>query len=201
MSTRARLVVLISGTGTNLQAVLDACESHHLDTEVVAVVSNRADAGGLERARSHGVEGVVVSPAPGEIRADYDARLAEVVSSFQPDWVVLAGFMRLLSMRFLERFPNRVVNVHPALPGDLPGVAAIERAHREGLEGHRDRTGVMVHLVPDEGIDSGPPVLVEEVALVAGESLHDLEQRMHAVEHRLLVEALHRLISSEEGGS
>jgi phosphoribosylglycinamide formyltransferase-1 len=194
-------VVLISGTGTNLQAVLDACESHRLDAEVVAVVSNRADAGGLERARTHGVEGVVVSPEPGEIRTDYDTRLAEVVSSFQPDWVVLAGFMRLLSMRFLERFPNRVVNVHPALPGDLPGVAAIERAHREGLEGRRNRTGVMVHLVPDEGIDSGPPVVVEEVALMAGESLHELEQRMHAVEHRLLVEALRRLISSEDGGS
>ena len=92
----------------------------------------------------------------GEARADYDARLADVVAGFGPDFVVLAGWMRILTMSFLGWFPDRVVNLHPALPGELPGTHAIERAWQEALAGERTATGVMVHLVPDEGVDDGP---------------------------------------------
>ena len=194
MNEPARLVVLVSGEGTNLQALLDACANGGLEAQIVGVASNRAEARGLERARAHGVAAAAVVPEPGESRRDYDARLAQVVAHWDPHWVVLAGFMRLLSMSFLARFPDRVLNVHPARPGELPGVGAIARAHEEAVAGHRDRTGVMVHLVPDEGVDSGPVVLSEDVAIESGLTLEQLENRMHDVEHRLLVAALARLI-------
>lgn len=194
MSEPARLVVLVSGEGTNLQALLDACANGGLEAQIVGVASNRPEARGLDRARAQGVEAIAVVPEPGESRGDYDSRLASVVAQWDPHWVVLAGFMRLLSMSFLARFPDRVLNVHPARPGELPGVGAIARAHDEAVAGRRDRTGVMVHLVPDEGMDSGPVVLSEDVAIEPGLTLEDLENRMHAVEHRVLVAALQRLV-------
>lgn len=188
-----RLVVLASGHGSNLQAVLDACAGGSLPAQVVAVVSDRRDAFALQRADSAGVPGVHVGRREAETRSAYDARLADVVSGFDPEIVVLAGWMRLLTLDFLGWFPGMVVNLHPALPGDLPGTHAIERAHAEGEAGVRTRTGVMVHLVPDEGVDDGPVLASEEILLRSGETLDDLEKRVHAVEHRLLVSTLRDL--------
>jgi len=185
-----RLVVLASGSGTNLQAILDACADNRLPATVAAVVSNKAGSGALQRAADAGVPYVHVAPRPGEPRGDYDARLADLVSGFDPDWVVLAGWMRLLSMSFLGWFPNMVVNLHPALPGELPGVDAIERAWHEARSGRRDHTGVMVHLVPDEGVDDGPVLATETVAIHPSDTLETLTARVHTVEHRLLVETL-----------
>jgi phosphoribosylglycinamide formyltransferase 1 len=188
--SRPRLVVLVSGNGSNLQAILDACESGRLYAEVVGVVSNKPDAHALRRATDAEVPAVALVMHKGEDRRDYDARLADIVSGLGADWVVLAGWLRILTVLFLGWFPGRVVNLHPALPGDLVGMHAIERAYDEGLAGTRTSTGVMVHLVPDEGVDCGPVLATETVALVAGESLEEFEIRMHAVEHRLLVDTL-----------
>lgn len=193
----ARLVVLVSGSGSNLQAVLDACADGTLAGQVVAVVANRADAFGLQRAASAGVPTTVVTPLPGEPRPEYDARLAASVLEAAPDLVVLAGWMRLLSMQFLRHFPGRVVNLHPALPGELPGTHAIERAYEEFRAGTRTRTGVMVHLVPDEGVDDGPVLATAEVAITAADTLDSLAARIHATEHRLLVAALSPLCRTE----
>jgi phosphoribosylglycinamide formyltransferase-1 len=153
----------------------------------VAVVSNKPDVFALQRADAAGVPAVHVGVHPGEERSDYDARLADVVAGFDPDLVVLAGWMRILTMSFLGWFPERVVNLHPALPGDLPGTRAIERAWDEALEGSRTTTGVMVHLVPDSGVDDGPLLAQEVVTILPGETLEQLEYRIHQVEHRLLV--------------
>ena len=193
-TARARLVVLVSGNGSNLQAVLDACAAGELAAEVVAVVSNRNDAFGLERGRAAGVATVCLEPRPGEQRADYDARLADVVAGFGPDVVVLAGWMRILTMSFLGWFPGGVVNLHPALPGEYPGTRAIERAFDDARSGRRDHTGVMVHLVPDEGVDDGPVLATEVVPIRPDDTLETLSERMHATEHRLLVITLARLI-------
>jgi phosphoribosylglycinamide formyltransferase-1 len=191
-----RLVVLASGGGTNLQAILDACADGRLPAEVVAVVSNRADSGALQRAADAGVPFVHLAPHDGEPRADFDARLADVVSGFDPDWVVLAGWMRVLSMSFLGWFPRMVVNLHPALPGELPGVDSIARAWREAQQGRRDHTGVMIHLVPDEGIDNGPVLATALVSIHPADSLESLTDRVHGVEHRLLVETLTTLCTT-----
>ena len=192
-----RFVVLASGSGSNLQAVLDACASGELPGEVVAVVTNKPGALALERAATAGVPTRVLVAEPGEPRPLYDARLAECVGTFSPDWVVLAGWMRLLTMAFLGEVRSRVINLHPALPGEFPGTHAIERAFDEARTGRRDHTGVMVHLVPDEGVDDGPVLATARVSILPGDSLADLEARVHLVEHDLLVRTLARLSSPE----
>ncbi len=193
---RKRLVVLVSGSGSNLQAIIDACADERLAAEVVAVVSNKPDVFALQRADAAGVPAVHVGVHPGEERSDYDARLADVVAGFDPDLVVLAGWMRILTMSFLGWFPHRVVNLHPALPGDLPGTAAIERAWDEAVGGHRTQTGVMVHLVPDEGVDDGPVIATATVPIDVEAGFDVFAHLVHQTEHRLLVDALSELCST-----
>jgi phosphoribosylglycinamide formyltransferase-1 len=154
------------------------------------VISNRLDAPALDRADRAGVPSVRVAVHEGEARSDYDARLADVVAGFAPDFVVLAGWMRILTMSFLGWFPDRVVNLHPALPGELPGAGAIERAWHECRDGGRDHSGVTVHLVPDEGVDDGPVLATRRVPLHPDDSLPAFTRRVHEVEHELLVEVL-----------
>ena len=191
----ARLVVLISGQGTNLQAILNACSKGILNAQVQAVISNKADAYGLERARQAGVMAVVVPKARDLDRRMYDAMLYEQVAGYRPDWVILAGWMRILSSAFLKHFAGKVINLHPALPGMFAGTNAIERAYEAFQQGSIQHTGVMVHLVPDEGVDSGPVLGQELVPIYPGESLKTLEERIHAVEHQLLVSVLQSKIN------
>jgi phosphoribosylglycinamide formyltransferase-1 len=187
-----RLVVLASGNGSNLQAIFDACETHALHAHVVGVVSDNRDSFALQRAALHNVACRVVD-ATNTSRSEFNIQLARAVSEFKPDIVVLAGFMRLLTMEFLAHFPQSVINVHPALPGELPGTNAIARAFNEFVAGKRTHTGVMVHFVPDEGVDNGPFIDSAMVSIYPTDSLADLEQRMHATEHQLLITALTRL--------
>jgi phosphoribosylglycinamide formyltransferase-1 len=195
MPEKSRLVVLISGNGTNLQAILDACASGSLPASVAAVVSNKSDAFGLERARRAGVPAVVQPKPKEQDRREYDSLLADVVAYYKADWVILAGWMRVLSSSFLDRFPNRVLNLHPALPGTFPGTHAIERAFEAFGRGEIKVTGVMVHLVPDEGVDCGPVLALEEVPINRDDTLETLEMRIHGVEHRLLVDAIRKAIA------
>ncbi len=196
--TLPRLVVLVSGSGSNLQALLDACHNGSLPARIAAVVSSRADAYGLERARRAGIPAVTLPTTRPVDRHVYDQALADVVANYDPAWVVLAGWMRLLSSAFLDRFPNRVINLHPALPGQFPGLHAIERALAAYREGAITHTGVMIHLVPDEGVDAGPVLAQAVVPIQPDDSLESLEARVHAVEHRLLVSTLARVLYSAE---
>lgn len=211
-----RLVVLASGAGTNLGAVLDAITEGRLDAEVAAVIINRRGAGArllAERAgvpvhyrplspyRGQAPTSTGVEPSAARARggwswaatADrrrYDADLADLVASTDPDLVVLAGWMHLLSSSFLDRFPNRVINLHPALPGEFPGSDAIADAWEAFGDGRISRTGVMVHFVPDEGVDDGPPIASMEVPIRTGDTFEGLCRRMHAAEHVLIVSAI-----------
>ncbi len=191
----SRFVVLISGNGSNLQAILDACLTGELDARVVSVISNRGDAYGLVRARNAGVEALYFTKRENESRTEYDTRLAEYVSTCLPDYVILAGWMRILSSSFLSSFPNRIMNLHPALPGMFPGTHAIERAFDAYQRGEIEHTGVMVHLVPDEGVDNGPVLASEIVPIEKDDTLESLEARVHQVEHELLVNTLKSMIS------
>ena len=192
-----RLAVLASGTGSNLQAIIDACAAGRLPAAVAAVISDRRDALALTRAAAAGIPAVHIGRHDDESRTDYDARLADVVAGYGPDFVVLAGWMRVLSMSFLGCFPNRVVNLHPALPGELAGTRAIERAWHEALAGERTVTGVMVHLVPDEGVDDGPVLASRPVPIRPDDTLDTLTARIHDVEHELLVDTLAALCRQE----
>ncbi len=196
-----RLVVLVSGSGSNLQAILDAGNDGQLDADVVAVVSNKPDVFALRRADAAGVPAVHIGVHPGEQRADYDARLADVVAGFDPDLVVLAGWMRILTMSFLGWFPERVVNLHPALPGELPGAGAIERAWAEAVDGTRTATGVMVHLVPDEGVDDGPVLGMATVSIDVDAGFDAFAASIHTTEHQVLVETLCELCSTTSAPS
>ena len=190
----AHLVVLISGNGSNLQAILDACKSSELDAQVVSVISNKGDAYGLVRARNAGVEAIYLPKQEKESRQEYDARLAIYVSSCLPDYVILAGWMRILTSSFLSLFPDRVINLHPALPGMFPGTHAIKRAFEAYQRGEIEHTGVMVHLVPDEGVDNGPVLHQQEIYFQPEESLEQFEARVHDVEHKLLVDTLKNIL-------
>jgi len=198
----ARLAVLISGNGSNLQAIIDAIRMKALDAEIVVVVSNRKNAFGLVRAEKAGIPTRYFPLKPytdaGRSRSEYDADLAQLVAEYRPDWVVLAGWMHILSRAFLERFPYRVVNLHPALPGQFPGAHAIVDAFAAFQRGEIKQTGCMVHLVPDEAVDAGPVIGVAEVPIYRTDTLETLTERMHQAEHRLLVQSLQRLIVGDE---
>lgn len=190
MTDPTRLAVLISGNGSNLQAVLDACVSGTLRARVVVVVSNKPDAYGLERAALAGIPTESIFKKNEQDRETYDTELARIVSTYRPDWILLAGWMRILTKSFLNAFPNRVINLHPALPGMFPGTHAIERAFQAFQQGQIKETGVMVHLVPDEQVDCGPVLGEERVPILMTDTLETLEARIHRVEHCLLVRTL-----------
>lgn len=193
----SRLVVLISGNGSNLQAILDACASGELDATVVSVISNKAEAYGLIRARNAGIESIHFPKLETESRQQYDSRLADYVTTRQPDYIILAGWMRILSNSFLSSLPNRVVNLHPALPETFPGTHTIERAFEAYQRKEISHTGVMVHLVPDEGVDNGPVLSAEIVPIFADDTLESLEARVHQTEHKLLITTLKQLATKK----
>jgi phosphoribosylglycinamide formyltransferase 1 len=174
--------VLVSGEGTNLQALIDE------DLPVVAVASSRPEAPGLDRAHAAGIDAAAFPLADHATRESRDAAMADWLAKRGVSLVVCAGFMELLTPAFLERFPERIVNVHPSLLPHFPGTRSIAEAVQAGVES----TGVTVHLV-DEGIDSGPILAQEEVATKPHETLAD---RIHAVEHRLLPDVVRRLCAS-----
>ncbi|MBL8100236.1 MAG: phosphoribosylglycinamide formyltransferase [Anaerolineales bacterium] len=191
----SRLVVLISGNGSNLQAILDACKSGELDAIVVCVISNKADAYGLVRAKNAGIDAIHFAKLENESRQEYDSRLATYASACSPDYIILAGWMRILTSTFLNHFPNRVINIHPALPNTFPGTHAIERAYESYQRGEITQTGVMIHLVPDEGVDDGPLLAKQEINFIQNESLGDFESRVHQIEHQVLVNTLKDLLT------
>jgi phosphoribosylglycinamide formyltransferase-1 len=173
--------VLVSGEGTNLQALIDA------ELPVVAVASNRREARALDRARIASVATATFSLDCHETREERDLVMATWLEEHGVELVVLAGYMHLLTPRFLDRFPNRIVNVHPSLLPAFPGAHAIDDA----LDAGASTTGVTVHYV-DEGLDSGEVIVQEEVAVEPRETL---VQRIHEVEHRLLPNAVRELIA------
>lgn len=181
-STPVRLAVLVSGSGTNLQALLDAIAGDpDFGGEVVAVASDRADAGGLERARAVGCATEVVELGAHPDRTMWEAALTEAVAAHAPDAIVLAGFMRILSGAFLSRWPDRVLNTHPSLLPAFRGAHAVEEALAYGVR----VTGSTVHLV-DEEVDHGPIVAQRAVEVRDGDDADALHARIKAVEHELL---------------
>jgi len=178
-----RVGVLVSGEGSNLQAILDTLHGDEID--VVGVASSRAEARGLDRARGAGIEAAVFDRSAHAHRDARDAALGNWLAERQVDLVVLAGFMEILGGPFIRRFEGRIVNVHPSLLPAFPGVRAIEQALDYGVQ----VMGVTVHFV-DEGVDSGPVILQESFELPYARDIEAIEEHVHQIEHRLLPRAV-----------
>jgi len=183
-----KVAVLASGAGTNLQALLDQVHGRH-GIEVVAVASDRPQAPALERARAAGVPTQAFPAAAYESRERRDLAIAAWLAERGTELVVLAGYMQLLCAAFLRRFPNRVINVHPALLPAFPGLGAVEQALAYGVK----VVGVTVHFV-DEGVDTGPVILQRAIELEESRSAEEVLERLRPLEHELLPEAV-RLIA------
>lgn len=177
------VVVLVSGEGSNLQALIDTL--HGGEVEIVGVGSNRAGARGLERAQAAGIQTAVFPKRAYAGRPERDVALGDWIESLGAQLVVLAGFMEILSPGFIQRFPNRIVNVHPALLPAFPGIHAIEQALDHGVK----VAGVTVHFV-DEGVDSGAIILQRAFELPYPRDIAAVEQRVHEIEHELLPQAV-----------
>ena len=185
MSGELRLAVLISGSGSNLQAIIDAIETGELRACIVTVVSNNPDAYGLQRARAHGLATAVVDHRQYTGRDAYDEALARQLQAIGPDIIVLAGFMRILGAGFVAGFSNRILNIHPSL---LPAYKGLD-THRRALDNGESRHGVSIHLVTAE-LDDGPILAQGSYAIEPGDSVADLQARGHRLEHRMYPQVL-----------
>ncbi|MBY5948022.1 phosphoribosylglycinamide formyltransferase [Photobacterium rosenbergii] len=175
------IVVLISGNGSNLQAMIDACESGIIkDARISAVLSNKADAYGLERARQAGIDALHLSAADYADRAAFDQAMAERIDSYQPDLVILAGFMRILSGEFVRHYEGRMLNVHPSL---LPKYTGLN-THQRAIDAGDDEHGTSVHFVTEE-LDGGPVILQAKVPIFAGDDAEEVMARVQEKEHRI----------------
>jgi phosphoribosylglycinamide formyltransferase-1 len=185
VKAKTRLGVLISGSGTNLQAIIDCAERGELHAEVVCVISNKAEAFGLERARKHGIAAIHLDHRSFSGRSEYDAALVKTLRELNVDLVVLAGFMRIVTPVLLDAFPNRVMNIHPALLPAFPGLDA----QKQALEYGAKLSGCTVHFV-DAGTDTGPIILQSAVPVEEGDSVESLSKRIHHEEHKLYPAAI-----------
>ncbi|USW57472.1 Putative formyl transferase, phosphoribosylglycinamide formyltransferase [Septoria linicola] len=212
------ITVLISGSGTNLQALIDASTSTTPslpNTQIIRVISDRKNAYGLTRASTANIPTTHHSwlpfknsypddpsnPQSSEARNRFDSALADIVLQDSPQLIVCAGWMRILTPSFLDRMSEAhipIINLHPALPGDLVGAGCIERAWKEFQEGQRTKTGIMIHYVIRE-VDLGEPIVSEEVGIEGCKELGELQERIHQAEHGLIVEGTRRVVELVRG--
>jgi len=181
----ARVAVLISGEGSNLQALIDAARAGRLGASIVTVVSNRGAARGLERARAAGIEALHLPAIRGQARSDYDAALASLLAERDPDLVVLAGFMRIIGPELVESFAGRMFNIHPSLLPLFPGLDTHQRVLEAGERWH----GATVHFVTAE-LDAGPAIIQYRLGIRGGDTPESLAQRVHVGEHIILPRAV-----------
>jgi phosphoribosylglycinamide formyltransferase-1 len=174
------IVILISGRGSNMEAVVRACQAEKWPARVAAVISNKADAKGLEFARAHGIPTAVVANKEYPTREAFDAELQRTIDRFEPDLVVLAGFMRILTAGFVEHYAGRMLNIHPSLLPAFPGLAT----HRQALAAGVPEHGATVHFVTAE-LDHGPVIAQARVNVLPGDDEDTLAARVLVEEHKL----------------
>jgi phosphoribosylglycinamide formyltransferase-1 len=191
MTARKKLGILLSGRGSNFEAIADSIEAGRLQAEIAIVISNRADAPGLESANRRELNAQLI-PSKGRVREEHDAEVIAALKQAKVDLVCLAGYMRLLSPDFIRAFPNRIVNIHPSLLPAFPGMDAQKQALEYGVK----VTGCTVHFV-DEHLDHGPIILQKTVPVLDGDDVHTLSARILEEEHRAYSEAIGLLLSGE----
>jgi phosphoribosylglycinamide formyltransferase-1 len=191
MATLKKLGILLSGRGSNFEAIADSIKAGRLNAEIAIVISNRADAPGLESAKRRGLNAVLIA-SKGRIREEHDADVIAALHHAQVDLICLAGYMRLLSPHFIQAFPNRIINIHPSLLPAFPGVDAQKQALEYGVK----VTGCTVHFV-DEHLDNGPIILQKTVLVLDGDDVNALSARILEQEHAAYSEAIGLLLSGE----
>ncbi len=175
-----RIVVLVSGEGSNLQALIDACQQGRINAQISAVFSNKSAAYGLERARLADIPAQALDVKAYEDRAAFDMALADAIEAYQPDLVVLAGYMRILTADFVQRFAGRMINIHPSLLPKYPGL----HTHRQAIDNQDDEHGTSVHFVTEQ-LDGGPVILQAKVPVFSDDSEDDLVARVQTQEHNI----------------
>lgn len=183
-----KIIVLISGNGSNLQAIIDTINQQQWPIEIAAVVSDQAQAYGLERAKKANIPTEVFTKINYPIRADYDQQLQQLIDTYQPDLVVLAGFMRILTPGFVAHYEGRLINIHPSLLPDYKGL----NTHQRVIENNEKYHGVSVHFVTKE-LDGGPVIAQMKLTIHNEDTPESLQQRIHQLEHRLYPTVIHWL--------
>ena len=178
MNKKLSLAILLSGNGTNFQAIVDSIDNGQLKAVIKVVISNNKDAFGLKRARNHNIKNLCINHKDFADRESYDQKLMETIEQENVDFIVLAGFMRILGSDFVKNFPNKIINIHPSLLPKYPGL----NTHKKVLENKDKEHGVTVHLV-DEGLDSGPIIGFIKILVEDDEKEKDLENKIHKIEH------------------
>ena len=178
MNKKLSLAILLSGNGTNFQAIVDSIDNGQLKAVIKVVISNNKDAFGLKRARNHNIKNLCINHKDFADRESYDQKLMETIEQENVDFIVLAGFMRILGSDFVKNFPNKIINIHPSLLPKYPGL----NTHKKVLENKDKEHGVTVHLV-DEGLDSGPIIGFIKILVEDDEKENDLENKIHKIEH------------------
>ena len=187
-----KIIVLISGNGSNLQAIIDACKSGIINGKVVGVISNRDDAFGLERAKKDNIPSKVIDHNNYNTRIDFDQKLVSTIKKFQPDLVVLAGFMRILSPIITSAFKDKMINIHPSLLPKYPGL----NTHEQVIANNDAEHGVTIHFVSEE-LDGGPIIAQSKILVHKKQKLDDLIERIHKVEHMIFPKVISMIASKE----
>ena len=187
-----RLVILISGSGTNLQAIMDACNSSIINAKVVGVISNNPNAYGLTRAKNSQIPTLVINNNLYSTREEFDNKLLSEINNFMPDLVVLAGFMRILSTVMTRPLNKMMINIHPSLLPKYPGM----NTHKQVIKNNDREHGVTIHLVSEE-LDAGPIIAQAKILVNSDESIEDLIARIHKVEHILFPEIIGMIASQD----
>ena len=183
MTRKSKIVVLISGNGSNLQSLLEGCHSQTINGEIVAVVSNNPDAFGLKRAKTFGVNTLVIDENNYKIeKKDFHEKVYEVVKQFKPDLVILAGYMKILTKSFISSFQDKIINIHPSLLPKYPGL----NTHQRALNSKDEISGATVHFVTEK-LDSGPIIIQGEVPIFPNDTEQSLRTRVLEIEHKIFV--------------
>jgi len=187
-----KIIVLISGSGSNLQAIIDACNAKMINGCVIGVISNKANAYGLERAKKNNIPTNVIDHNDFTTREGFDKELVSSINIFQRDLVVLAGFMRILSPIMTSVFKNKMINIHPSLLPKYPGL----NTHEQVLANDDDEHGVTIHSVSEE-LDGGPIIAQSKISVHKDQKLDDLIERIHAIEHKIFPKVISMIASKE----
>ncbi len=185
-----KLAIFASGSGTNLENLIIECHNGRIPAQAVVVICDNPGAGAIAKAQNYGVQVQVFDRKQFKSKADFETAIIKVLEEKRIDYVVLAGYMKILSAEFVQKYRGKIINIHPSLLPAFPGAHGIKDAFEAGVK----ETGVTVHFV-DEGVDTGPVILQEKVPVAAGETLESLEAKVHAVEYKLYPEALRRILT------